>query len=70
MLINTILAHKEECKRIALAKPDERILTHVSNFRPVKRVEDVIQIFNQVQQEIPSKLLMVVMVLISKKQKT
>ncbi len=52
-------AHKQECKRIALAKPDERILTHVSNFRPVKRTEDVIRIFNKVQQQIPAKLLMV-----------
>ena len=52
-------AHRQECKRIALAKPDERILTHVSNFRPVKRTEDVIRIFNKVQQQIPAKLLMV-----------
>ena len=50
---------KEECKRSALALPEERILTHVSNFRPVKRTEDVIKIFNEVQKEIPSKLLMV-----------
>ncbi|MGB1041826.1 MAG: N-acetyl-alpha-D-glucosaminyl L-malate synthase BshA [Tenacibaculum sp.] len=52
-------AHQTECKRIALAKPEERILTHVSNFRPVKRTDDVIRIFNKVQKEIPSKLLMV-----------
>ncbi len=51
--------HQEECKRIALANPDERVLTHVSNFRPVKRVLDVINIFDRVQKEIPSKLLMV-----------
>ena len=52
-------ANQDECKRIALAKPEEKILTHVSNFRPVKRTEDVIKIFNEVQKEIPSKLLMV-----------
>ena len=52
-------AHKEECKRIALAKPNERIFTHVSNFRPVKRVEDVVRIFSEVRKEIPSKLLMI-----------
>ncbi|MBA6155007.1 N-acetyl-alpha-D-glucosaminyl L-malate synthase BshA [Tenacibaculum sp. S7007] len=52
-------AHQTECKRIALAKPEEKILTHVSNFRPVKRTNDVIRIFNKVQKEIPSKLLMV-----------
>ncbi len=49
----------ESCVRHLLAKPNERILTHISNFRPVKRVEDVVKIFYKVQQEIPSKLLMV-----------
>ncbi|MGB0880586.1 MAG: N-acetyl-alpha-D-glucosaminyl L-malate synthase BshA, partial [Polaribacter sp.] len=52
-------AEKTECKRIALAKPNERILTHISNFRPVKRVEDVIKIFYEVNKKIPSKLLMI-----------
>ncbi|MFB1040310.1 MAG: N-acetyl-alpha-D-glucosaminyl L-malate synthase BshA [Polaribacter sp.] len=52
-------AQKEECKRIALAKPNERIFTHVSNFRPVKRVEDVVKIFSEVRKEIPAKLLMI-----------
>ena len=52
-------AHKEECKRIALAQPHERIFTHVSNFRPVKRVEDVVRVFSEVRKEIPSKLLMI-----------
>jgi N-acetyl-alpha-D-glucosaminyl L-malate synthase BshA len=52
-------AHKEDCKRNALAKPDERIFTHVSNFRPVKRVEDVVRVFNEVRKEVPSKLLMI-----------
>lgn len=51
--------HQNPCNRIAVANPDERILTHVSNFRPVKRVEDVIRVFNIVQKEIPSKLIMV-----------
>jgi N-acetyl-alpha-D-glucosaminyl L-malate synthase BshA len=52
-------AKQDECRRIALAKPNERVLTHVSNFRPVKRIEDVIRVFDLVQKEIPSKLLMV-----------
>jgi len=38
-------AHEQECQRIALAKPNERIFTHVSNFIPVKRIEDVIKTF-------------------------
>ena len=52
-------AHNQKCNRIAIAKPHERILTHISNFRPVKRVEDVIKVFYEVQKEIPSKLLMI-----------
>ena len=51
--------HDQKCNRIAIAKPNERILTHISNFRPVKRVEDVIQIFYKVQKEIPSKMLLI-----------
>lgn len=53
------VAEHQECKRNALAEPNERILTHISNFRPVKRVEDVVKIFYKVQKEIPSKLLMI-----------
>ena len=52
-------AQDDDCNRIALAKPEERILTHISNFRKVKRIEDVIKIFYEVQKEIPSKLLLV-----------
>jgi N-acetyl-alpha-D-glucosaminyl L-malate synthase BshA len=40
------------------AAPDERILVHVSNFRPVKRLGDVIEIFDRVQKEVPSRLLL------------
>src|SRR3984885_8107637 len=40
--------------------PDgERILVHLSNFRPVKRVTDCIEIFDRVRKEVPSKLLMI-----------
>ncbi len=45
--------------KIILAPEGERILVHTSNFRRVKRVEDVIQIFKIVNQALPSKLLMV-----------
>lgn len=41
------------------ADPDERIIMHISNFRPVKRVGDVVDIFAQVNRQIPSKLLFV-----------
>ena len=42
-----------------LAPGGERILVHVSNFRKVKRVDDVIKIFEKVRKEVPSKLLMI-----------
>jgi len=42
-----------------LAPDGERILVHVSNFRAVKRVKDVIRIFEKVRAEMPSKLLMI-----------
>lgn len=48
-----------DCQRSIMALPHERIITHVSNLRPVKRVQDVIHIFDTVQKEIPSKLLIV-----------
>ena len=40
------------------AKDDERILCHISNFRKVKRVEDVLQIFSIVRKRMPSKLIL------------
>lgn len=49
----------EQCMRDTLADSGEKILAHVSNLRPVKRVLDVIRIFHQVQQKIPSKLILV-----------
>lgn len=47
------------CQRSVMAQPEERIVTHISNFRRVKRIPDVINIFYKIQQEIPSKLMMV-----------
>lgn len=47
------------CQRSVMAQKQERIVTHISNFRKVKRIPDVIQIFNKIQQHIPSKLMMV-----------
>lgn len=49
----------DDCIRETLAKSDEKIITHVSNFRPVKRVNDVIKIFYKIQSKISAKLLMV-----------
>lgn len=47
------------CKRAVMASKEERIITHISNFRKVKRIPDVIDVFYQVQLKIPSKLIMV-----------
>lgn len=45
--------------RARFAHPEEAILVHVSNFRPVKRTLDVIEVFARVSAEIPARLLMV-----------
>jgi len=45
--------------RLRYAHPDEKLLVHISNFRPVKRVEDVIKIFAAVSEKIGSRLLMI-----------
>lgn len=42
-----------------LAPDGEKILVHVSNFRAVKRVGDVVKIFNNVRKDMPAKLLMI-----------
>lgn len=47
------------CNRDILAAGDEKIITHVSNFRKVKRIDDVIKIFFKIQRKIKSKLVMV-----------
>jgi N-acetyl-alpha-D-glucosaminyl L-malate synthase BshA len=47
-----------ESQRAEYAPKGERILIHVSNFRPVKRVNDVIEIFDRVRKEMPVKLLL------------
>jgi N-acetyl-alpha-D-glucosaminyl L-malate synthase BshA len=52
------LTNKEHFKKM-LAPSGERILAHTSNFRRVKRVDDVIKVFAEVRKEVPSKLLMI-----------
>ena len=48
-----------QCHRKNFAAPNEKILIHVSNFRKVKRVEDVLRVFDIVRKEIPCKLILV-----------
>ncbi|MEM1220867.1 MAG: N-acetyl-alpha-D-glucosaminyl L-malate synthase BshA, partial [Bacteroidota bacterium] len=51
-------SNKEHFKK-AIAPNGERILIHTSNFRRVKRVHDVIKVFEKVHNELPSKLMLV-----------
>lgn len=48
-----------DCQRGMMANDDEKIITHISNLRPVKRVQDVISIFYNIQKEIPAKLMFI-----------
>ena len=41
------------------AKPGERLLVHISNFRPLKRVLDVVDVFLRLRSEVPCRLLMI-----------
>ena len=47
------------CHRSLMAAENEKIITHISNFRKVKRIEDVVKIFYEIQKKVPSKLMMV-----------
>ena len=54
--------YKQECNQLLrdkFAKKEEAILVHISNFRKVKRVQDVVKIFEKVNKQVPSKLLMI-----------
>ena len=50
---------KIDCNRNDYASDGEMIISHVSNFRPVKRVLDVIESFNKISKIIPAKLMMI-----------
>lgn len=45
--------------RKSLADDGEKVIIHVSNFRPVKRVPDVVRIFAEIRKKVPSKLILV-----------
>lgn len=50
---------EREAGRARYAAPGEKILMHLSNFRPVKRTADVVRVFSRVAREIPARLLMI-----------
>jgi N-acetyl-alpha-D-glucosaminyl L-malate synthase BshA len=60
--VNCDLYRRDElalARRVEFAQPEERLLVHLSNFRPVKRVTDVVEIFDRVQKQIPARLMMI-----------
>lgn len=50
---------KEPCHRSALAPGGEKIVMHISNFRPVKRVEDVVEVFARIARKVRARLVFV-----------
>ena len=58
-LVNNVNDPSIACHRSVMAKVNERIITHISNFRKVKRIPDIIKIFYNIQKQIPAKLMMV-----------
>lgn len=56
---NSFFDECHECQRTQFAQADEKILIHVSNLRPVKRVKDVLNIFKNVQTKVKSKLIII-----------
>jgi len=48
-----------DCQREMMAQKGEKIITHISNFRKVKRIPDVIEVFNNILKAMPAKLMMV-----------
>jgi len=51
--------NKAHCTKRMYAPNGEKILMHISNFRKVKRVEDVVEVFERVLSKVPTKLLLV-----------
>ena len=52
-------AKGKPCERSLLAPTNDKILTHISNFRPLKRIQDVITVFEKISSQVSSRLLMV-----------
>ncbi len=51
--------NSSQCVKSEFASEGEALITHVSNFRPVKRTLDVIDIFEKISKEMPAKLLLI-----------
>jgi L-malate glycosyltransferase len=51
--------NNSELKQTYGIQDDEKVIVHISNFRPVKRIQDVIKAFSMIRKEMPSKLLLI-----------
>ena len=49
----------EPTGRLGLAPDDHKLITHISNFREVKRVKDVVRVFARIQRAMPATLVMI-----------
>ncbi len=49
---------EHNCSKAALAAPGEKLVAHISNFRKVKRLGDVMDVFNAILKEVPSRLIL------------
>ena len=51
--------NREPCHRSKLAEKGQKIVMHVSNYRPVKRAQDVVDIFAKIRETVPARLVLV-----------
>lgn len=56
---HTLYEQPKECLRKQFAPNGERIITHISNFRPVKRLKDIVHVFAKVHKNAPVRLVLV-----------
>lgn len=56
---NDLSKSRNDAKRCQFAEGDEKIVMHISNFRPVKRVTDVVRVFKRILEHVNARLIMV-----------
>jgi len=57
--IDTNKFRPRPCVRSRFSRDDEKIVMHMSNFRPVKRVRDVVEVFHLIKKQVPSRLVLI-----------
>lgn len=56
---DTLNFYKDDCRRYTMADDDEFIITHVSNLRPVKRINDTVEVFAKILKHKKAKLIII-----------